>query len=103
MAMNLDKDYTVNGVTFKAGKNVDTTYQGVDADGKSVKLDAADAIKDIQDNEKNADEFGGHTHGVPTMADPLAPTSGTPTRPDGTGDDSKVVGDPVPAEEKNSK
>ena len=93
MAMNLDKDYSVNGHVFKAGDSVDTTYQDTDADGKVVKLDAADAIKQMQESADTAEDFGGHTEGVPTMADPLEPTSGTPTRPDGNGSDAKIAGD----------
>ena len=100
MTMKLDKDYTVNGNTFKAGDSVDTSYTDTDADGKVLKLDASAAIKEMQQAEKDAADFGGHTSGVPTMADPLAPTSGTPTRPDGLGNDDKVASDPVPKEEK---
>lgn len=100
MSLDLDKDYTVNGHVFEAGKGVDTSYTDVDADGKQVKLDAADTIKEMQAAEKTAADFGGHTTGVPTMDDPLEPTSGTPTRPDGLGNDAKVSGDPVPKEEK---
>lgn len=103
MAMDLDKDYTVDGNVFKAGKGVDTTYYGVDKDGKQVKLDAADSIKESQQAAKDAENFGGHTSGVPTTDDPLEPTSGTPTRPDGLGNEDTVVGDPVPKEEKGTK
>lgn len=84
MSMDLDKDYTVNGHVFKAGKGVDVTANQVDADGKTVKSDFTQAIKDMQAAEKTAADFGGHTSAVPTEEDPTTPTSGTPTFPVGT-------------------
>jgi hypothetical protein len=93
MGMKLDKDYNVNGHVFTAGDNVDTSYTDTDADGKTVKLDAAGAIKEMQQAEADAKDFGGHTEGVPTEADPNTPTSGTPTRPDGLGNTTKATGD----------
>lgn len=100
MALDLDKTYTINGHVFEAGKNVDVTATDVDENGKTVKTDYTQSIKDMQKQEADAADFGGHTHGVPTMKDPTAPTSGTPTRPDGLGSDKKVAGDPVPEEEQ---
>jgi hypothetical protein len=88
MAMDLDKDYNINGNVFKAGKNVDMTATDM-IDGKPVKNDYSQAVKDAQESEKHAEMYGGHTSGVPTEADPTAPTSGTPTFPVGADQQAK--------------
>lgn len=93
MAMDLDQDYTVNGHTFKAGKGVDTNVTEADALGKTVKNNYEAGIKEIQERNAEMADLGGHTSGVPTTSDPTEPTSGTPTRPDGTGNSDKETGD----------
>lgn len=98
--MDLDKDYTINGHEFQAGKGVDVSAYDTDSEGKSTKVDYGNSIKELQAQEKELENIGGHTHGVPTMKDPTTPTSGTPTRPDGNGKDGKLASDPIPEEEK---
>lgn len=56
--MDLDQDYTINGHTFSAGKGVDVSATDTDADGKVIKSDYSQAIKEIQANQKHAAEYG---------------------------------------------
>ena len=45
MALELDRDITINGHTFKKGKDVDTKVTDT-VDGKAVSVDYADGIKE---------------------------------------------------------
>lgn len=75
--LDLDQDYTVNGHTFKAGKDVETTVNFTDNDGKQVKSDCSQAIKDMMAASKTATEFAEVHHGA--VEDSESPKEDTPT------------------------
>lgn len=68
--MELDRDYTINGVVYSKGTDVE-----VQSDHKS-------AIEDMQKaNQEHMDWAQVHHGAVPMSADPQAATAQTPTRP----------------------
>lgn len=63
MAVDLDRDITINGHRFAKGKGVDT--KAVDyVDGKAVTNDYADAIKENLSRAKDYDAFASTHHGA---------------------------------------
>lgn len=82
MAIDLDRDVTINGHRFEAGKGINTTVDEPQEDGSSKKVDYADAIKEQLKSAKEAEAYQ-HTHhgAVPDPADPTEATAQTPTRP----------------------
>jgi len=69
MALDLDRDITINGHTFAAGKGVDTKATDT-VDGKAVTTDYADGIKE---NLKVAQEYDAQVEADKAI-DPLAAT-----------------------------
>ena len=55
MTMNLDRNISINGHEFKAGKDVVTTVTDT-VDGKAKQVDYADGIKEILKSAKGAEE-----------------------------------------------
>lgn len=82
MPIDLDRDITINGHLFKAGKGVDTQVNEALEDGSTRTTDYADAIKETLASAKQA-ELDQHTHhgAVPDPANPSEATAQTPTRP----------------------
>lgn len=63
--IDLDRDVTIQGNVFKAGKGVDTTgYIKDPATGKITEFDATEGIKEILDRAKAGDEFASTHHGA---------------------------------------
>ena len=52
MSLDLDRDVTINGHSFAAGKGVDTNANDV-VDGKVVKNDYSQSIKDVLQTAKD--------------------------------------------------
>lgn len=68
--LELAHDYTVNGTSYKAGKDVE------------VNSDHVDAIKEMQESGRVQRDWETTHHGaVPQPADPQEATAQTPTRP----------------------
>lgn len=65
MGVDLDRDVTINGHTFKAGKNVDTKATD-SVDGKTVNNDYADGIKEVLKSAQDSENIA--------AVDPLAAT-----------------------------
>lgn len=61
--LNLNRDVTINGNVFKAGKDINTEVTDI-VDGKAVKHDYADAIKEQLERAKRYDEFASTHHGA---------------------------------------
>jgi hypothetical protein len=82
MALDLDRDITINGHRFEAGKGVNTSVAVPQEDGSSKTVDYADAIKEALAAAKQA-EIDQHTHhgAVPDPVNPSEATAQTPTRP----------------------
>jgi len=54
MSLDLDRDISINGHEFKAGKDVNTTVTDT-VDGKVKQVDYADGIKEVLKSAKGAE------------------------------------------------
>lgn len=80
MSLDLDRDVTINGHSFAAGKGVDTNANDV-VDGKVVKNDYSQSIKDVLQTAKDHEA----ANKAAAEADPLEATkrlsTAVPTNP----------------------
>lgn len=76
--VDLDRDVTINGHTFAAGKGVSTVVQEPDPDddnGGTMDVDYGEAIRDVLKANREAIAFAGKHHGEVKPGDSTATTS----------------------------
>lgn len=76
--IDLDRDVTINGHLFPAGKGVSTVVQEADPDddnGGTMDVDYGEAIRDVLKANREAIAFAGKHHGAVKPGDTTATTS----------------------------
>jgi len=76
--IDLDRDITINGHVFAAGKGVSTIVQEADPDddnGGTMDVDYGEAVRDVLKANREAIAFAGKHHGQVKDSDTNATTS----------------------------